>query len=519
MYGSSSCEQTSLNSLCPTIFVARGHLLQPALKALVGISQVHPACGRNPSARSLQLPPVPSTDEPSAKKKNILVGLVVAGALFFFGILAATVWYFISTKNCISCGSSSGCVTPSQWCDGIPQCQNGEDEECFQFARTDFVLYAKHIDYGWKPVCLDNWGTNDAKQVCRKMGFSRTTYSNYGSASVDTIKTTDFLILNETIKKRNVHHKLTISKICQSGSVVTLRCIACGVRQPFPNATGRIVGGNPALEGEFPWQVSLQVRGKHLCGGSIITPNWVVTAAHCGERISSPIHWRVNAGHLYLREGSALTVHKIEKFIRHELFNSETKDFDVALMKLISPLEFSEKISPICLPNQGQVFHSGTYSWISGWGDTKEGGKISEVLRKVAIPLINTQICRDHYYSELFPRMICAGFHEGGFDACQGDSGGPLAVNQNSLWWLVGTTSWGYGCARSGKPGVYTKMSTVVDWIYLQMKPDRLLAHSPEARPNAHHPAEARPKACLPVAQRYPPTGDPTTRQPDRPTD
>lgn len=442
-----------------------------------------------PNTSVLYIPPVSRTHAPpvygsqtfnknsfvavTAKKKNILIGLAVAGALFFFGILAATVWYFISTKNCIPCGTSSGCVSPSQWCDGIPQCQNGEDEDCFHFARSDFVLYANHIDYGWKPVCLDNWSTKDAKQVCRKMGFPRKTYSNYGSASANTIKDTDFLILNETIKKRNIHHKLTISKICESGSVVTLRCIACGIRQPFPNATGRIVGGNPALEGEFPWQVSLQVRGKHLCGGSIITPNWVVTAAHCGERISSPVHWRVMVGHLYLREGAALTVHKIDKFIKHELFNSETKDFDVALMKLISPLEFSETINPICLPNHRQVFSSGTYSWVSGWGDTKEGGKISEVLRKVAMPLIDTQICRNHYYSELFPRMICAGFHEGGFDACQGDSGGPLAVNQNSLWWLVGTTSWGYGCGRAGKPGVYTKMSLMADWIYLQMKKQR----------------------------------------------
>ncbi|XP_072903726.1 transmembrane protease serine 2-like [Hemitrygon akajei] len=152
------------------------------------------------------------------------------------------------------------------------------------------------------------------------------------------------------------------------------------------------------------------------------------------------------------------------------MYDTQTKDYDIALMKLLTPFTISDKVRPICLPNYEQIFPTGSESWVTGWGDEEERGFLSEILRKVEVPLINSEDCRKKYFSALLPRMICAGYQKGGFDACQGDSGGPLAIQQSSIWWLVGSTSWGYGCGRKNKPGIYMEIASARRWIYLQMK-------------------------------------------------
>uniref|UniRef100_UPI00398F5DA4 transmembrane protease serine 2-like n=1 Tax=Pristiophorus japonicus TaxID=55135 RepID=UPI00398F5DA4 len=404
------------------------------------------------------------------KKKHIIIGLIVAGVVFAFGIISAIIWYFVSHSNCMPCGSSNECVLSSQWCDGVPQCAKGEDEECFRLAGTEFVLYAKFATYGWRPVCYDNWNTDHGKQVCNIIGYPRGSYSNFGSVSVRNVSSSVFLMLNESLKARRTYQQLSISKICNSGLVVTLHCIECGVHKEIQNHSERIVGGDPVIEGEFPWQVSLHLKKYHVCGGTIITPHWIVTAAHCGERYPTTHYWQVYGGILRQAETQFLPPHLVEKFIRHKMFDPVNKDYDIALMKLKTPFRFSEIMRPACLPNYGQRFPSNSNGWISGWGDLKEGGSPSEILQKAMVPLISFNDCKTIYYKDITTRMFCAGFEEGGTDACQGDSGGPFVVWQKSIWWLVGATSWGYGCARAGHPGVYTKIIEFLDWIYFQLK-------------------------------------------------
>ncbi|XP_067848336.1 transmembrane protease serine 2-like [Heptranchias perlo] len=413
---------------------------------------------------------VSGREQTRSKKKKLTIGLAVAGVLLTFGIVSAISWYFVSISSCIPCGTAGGCVNPSHWCDGIPQCPNGEDEDCFQLTGSNFVLYAKSATLGWRPVCSDDWNPIHGAQVCNMIGYHRDSYSYYGTALASSLRTSTFMKLNHSIRTRNTFQKLAISVDCYSGLVVTLQCIDCGVSKNARNITERIVGGWPAKRGEFPWQVSLQVNDEHICGGSIITPHWVVTAAHCGERYSQPYIWQVFAGHLRQTETLSLTPHHVEKIIRHEKFDTNTKDYDIALMKLKTPFKFSEIISPACLPNYGQEFIPNSNCWISGWGDTTEGGFPSEILRKTNVPLISHVDCKTLYYESLTPRMMCAGLEEGGRDACQGDSGGPLVIHQNSFWWLGGATSWGYGCARVGKPGIYVRITAFLDWIYLQLK-------------------------------------------------
>ncbi|XP_031752396.1 transmembrane protease serine 2-like isoform X2 [Xenopus tropicalis] len=130
------------------------------------------------------------------------------------------------------------------------------------------------------------------------------------------------------------------------------------------------------------------------------------------------------------------------------------------------------KAQPVCLPNAGMFWEAGTPCWISGWGTTSEGGNVSASLKYAEVPLIDSKTCNESlvYNGTITSSMICAGYLNGTIDTCKGDSGGPLVTQTNGTWWLVGDTSWGYGCARANKPGVYGNMTTFLGWIYLQMR-------------------------------------------------
>uniref|UniRef100_A0A3B4H9X3 Transmembrane serine protease 3a n=1 Tax=Pundamilia nyererei TaxID=303518 RepID=A0A3B4H9X3_9CICH len=239
-----------------------------------------------------------------------------------------------------------------------------------------------------------------------------------------------------------------------------------------PQYRTRIVGGNITKQGQFPWQVSLHFRNEHLCGGSIISPYWVITAAHCVFVNSSM--WAVYVGltEQPLHGAQALAV---EKIVYHNRYRQKGLDYDIALMKLAKQLEVNgiSSVQPICLPSHGEEFKEGTLCWISGWGATEEDGEYtSVVLRSAVVPLISNQNCNkpEVYKGLISSWMICAGYLEGGIDSCQGDSGGPLACEDSSVWKLVGATSWGIGCAHINKPGVYTRITLALSWIHKQME-------------------------------------------------
>ncbi|KAK1788641.1 hypothetical protein P4O66_002464 [Electrophorus voltai] len=162
----------------------------------------------------------------------------------------------------------------------------------------------------------------------------------------------------------------------------------------------------------------------------------------------------------------------VEKIIYHSRYRPRRLDYDIALLKLVEPLTFNGFIEPICLPNFGEEFEDGMMCWISGWGATKDGGEASMSLHSAQVPLISAKVCSqpEVYQGYISPGMICAGYLEGGTDSCQGDSGGPLGCEGNSVWKLVGATSWGQGCAERNKPGVYTRITHALTWIHRQME-------------------------------------------------
>ncbi|XP_071599450.1 coagulation factor XI-like isoform X1 [Heliangelus exortis] len=234
--------------------------------------------------------------------------------------------------------------------------------------------------------------------------------------------------------------------------------------------TIRIIGGTDSSPGEWPWQVSLHVklsRRRHLCGGSIISSLWILTAAHCVISLENPNIWRVYAGILKQSEINEDTpFFKVEEIIVHPQYKYAQTGYDIALLKLDKPMNFTDLQLPICLPSKEDTNVLYNDCWITGWGYRKEKGRVEDILQKATVPLMSKEECQARYRKHrIGDKVICAGYDEGGRDACKGDSGGPLSCKHEEVWYLVGITSWGEGCARPGQPGVYTKVAEYSDWI------------------------------------------------------
>ncbi|XP_071288357.1 coagulation factor XI [Agelaius tricolor] len=234
--------------------------------------------------------------------------------------------------------------------------------------------------------------------------------------------------------------------------------------------TVRIVGGTDSSPGEWPWQVSLHAklsRQRHLCGGSIISNQWILTAAHCVSSLENPNIWRIYAGILRQSEINEDTpFFKVEEIIVHSQYKYAHIGHDIALMKLAEPMNFTDLQLPICLPSKEDTNIFYTDCWVIGWGYRKEKGRVQDILQKAPVPFMSKEECQARYRKRrIGDKVVCAGYDEGGRDACKGDSGGPLSCRHEEVWYLVGITSWGEGCARPRQPGVYTKVADYSDWI------------------------------------------------------
>ncbi|KAM9853151.1 transmembrane protease serine 13a isoform 2-T2 [Aulostomus maculatus] len=360
------------------------------------------------------------------------------------------------------------CPNSTVKCDGIRDCQLGSDEtNCVRFG-PDWRLNVKTSEDGrFLPVCYSNWDQGVADQTCAELGFR-------GSYVTNSIKSQASNTLTLTSEPSSyIQGQVKVSSSCPNQEAVSLQCVDCGRQQ----STSRIIGGSVAKVGQWPWQMSLHFSGSHVCGGVLISPDFVATAAHCFLSNTLTLqakYWRVYGGVVSLNRLTQPFL--IEKIILNENYDSKSNDQDVALLKLTSPVTFNEKVQPACLPVYLQQFPHGTKCWTSGFGTTKTGSeKVSSDLMEVTVDIIGSDVCNSFqvYRGAVTRNMICAGKLEGGKDSCQGDSGGPLVCQKDSHWYLVGLTSWGSGCGERNKPGVYTKVSSVLPWIYSKMQQEK----------------------------------------------
>jgi len=226
---------------------------------------------------------------------------------------------------------------------------------------------------------------------------------------------------------------------------------------------GKIVGGEDAQVGQFPYQISLLWSGSHICGGSVIGPNLVVTAAHCVEGDSPSVLAVIAGKHRRTVTGPNEQRRQVSRIVVHENYNSNTFANDIALLHVAEAFDFSgQYVKPIGLPSHQEAAPRNII--VSGWGTTRSGGQLADILQWVQLPTIADADCGRMYPNEdILDSMMCAGLPEGGKDSCQGDSGGPLATTDGTK--LHGIVSWGYGCAAPNYPGVNTEVSYFVNWI------------------------------------------------------
>uniref|UniRef100_A0A8D1NJH9 chymotrypsin n=1 Tax=Sus scrofa TaxID=9823 RepID=A0A8D1NJH9_PIG len=239
----------------------------------------------------------------------------------------------------------------------------------------------------------------------------------------------------------------------------------CGVPAIPPVLSGlsRIVNGEDAVPGSWPWQVSLQdSTGFHFCGGSLISEDWVVTAAHCGVTTSDV----VVAGEFDQgSDAESIQVINIAKVFKNPRYSWFINSNDITLLKLATPARFSETVSAVCLPSASDDFPAGTLCVTTGWGLTKyTDANTPDRLQQAALPLLSNTACRRYWGFRITKSMICAG--ASGVSSCMGDSGGPLVCQKDGVWTLVGIVSWGSSTCSTSSPGVYARVTQLVSWVH-----------------------------------------------------
>ncbi|KAI3354273.1 hypothetical protein L3Q82_018809 [Scortum barcoo] len=432
-------------------------LPEESIRPLNSTKTVVPRPGRH---RRPMTAPKPQTDKASKRKKVLLIVLAVVVLL---GILVTTAYFIkqLIDSKYFFCKHSVKFIPLDKACNGINDCTGGEDEmTCVSSFKvnTTFpvrLMSAQHIlqvyspNSGWRSVCGDDW-TQQHTQTAKPHSTDipvNTLISSLNTGPFTAVRpgTTTTPIHQATIDRECLFF-LPNSPVCRSGSVISLSCSDCG----DVGNQGRIVGGTDAFIENWPWQTH--------------TSSSLSSFGACSSK-KELSRWTVVSGRTYM---GTLGGSSVDRVILNADYNPARNDYDIALMRLSSPISVGVSRRPVCLPPKDFGLPAEAIMVVTGWGYLEEAGKVSPSLQKASIPLIDQAKCSSPsvYGSSITPRMICAGFLEGKVDACQGDSGGPLVHFKSSHWHLIGVVSWGVGCAREKRPGVYCNVEEMLNWIY-----------------------------------------------------
>ncbi|XP_062709478.1 uncharacterized protein LOC134288486 isoform X1 [Aedes albopictus] len=428
------------------------------------------------------------------------------------------------------CDTSAECVPVGFLCDNVNDCADGSDESV---AHCNAPLEMRLVEGPtkqegrvevkyrgiWGTICDDDFGIQEARVVCRQLGFNGTAEvrknkykQGTGQIWLDQVACSG----NETSIDDCIHWHWGEHN-CGHGEDVGVKCgltvqaprptsaqlraagksfkldfveksskiypDSCGQLQINPNLVkptygSRVVHGGETVYGHHPWQAALRAKkqGKsvHWCGAVLISKYHILTAAHC--LIGYP------KGAYMIRIGDyntdALEQAEIDIFIEDYYIHEEFRvghhmNNDIAVVLLKTPIRFSEYVQPVCLPAKSQPYQEGMNCTISGWGSTQSGSSVHSLeLRAAKVPLLSDATCNkpEVYGNNITEGMFCAGTLDGGVDACEGDSGGPLVCASSRGHTLYGIISWGLHCGYANKPGVYVKVAHYLDWIEQKLK-------------------------------------------------
>ncbi|XP_022821614.1 uncharacterized protein LOC111353040 isoform X3 [Spodoptera litura] len=394
------------------------------------------------------------------------------------------------------CANARQCLDMGKVCDGTPDCPLGDDEkscvalaeqlennEVVPYNEEGYVMVRKRGV--WGRLCVESFADvveqahsslklpDLGRAVCRAMTFQDAGWAREAREGRKT-STAGYWEVWHNAAARAHDTRLSFRRAtCNKKRALRVRCtgLDCGIRPHADAQQPRVVGGDGAAAGAWPWQAALYRDGDFQCGGTLVHAQWLLSASHCFYQ-ATEAHWVARLGALRRGawpRGPWEQVSRVRQVVLHPKYAPRGFRNDIALLR-VDPVSLHARLRPACLPPPRAQPPAGHHCTVVGWGQLYEHERVfPDTLQEVELPVISTAECRRR--TRLLPLyrvtddMFCAGYERGGRDACLGDSGGPLMCQESDKWYVYGVTSNGYGCARANRPGVYTKVSHYIDWI------------------------------------------------------